>query len=94
MKSETFTGQVEVFPDGWVYVKVPPVHSAPYLKFAQIGNIKISAQINQSAWNTLLWAFGDGTFFITIPARVRQKEKIEVGNQVKISFSLRATKSN
>lgn len=86
---ETFSGKIEVFPDGWFYVKVPTQNSQSYAKFAQTGNIKIKAQINDSTWNTLLWAFGNGTYFITLPVKIRKKEKIEEGNNIKISFGSR-----
>ena len=86
---EKFKGEVEVFPDGWVYLKVPTINSDPYLSHAKIGNIKIKAKTGSSYWNTLLWAFGDKTYFITIPAKVRKKEKIEIGKVIEVEFELR-----
>lgn len=89
MNKETFTGKVEIFPDGWFFVRVPTKKSDPFLEFREIGNVKITAAINNSTWNTMLWAFGDSKFFITLPAKIRKKEKINEGDNVKVSFGLR-----
>ena len=89
MKEESFQGKVEVFPDGWFYVKVPKRSSNPYNALRKNGNVSIGAKINSSEWPTLLWGFGDDTFFITLPARVRKKEKISAGDQIKVQFTLR-----
>ena len=86
---EKFKNKVEVFPDGWVYLKVPPKNSDPYLKHAKIGNIAITAKTGDSSWNTLLWAFGDKKYFITLPKKIRGKEKIEPGDLIEVEFKLR-----
>lgn len=89
MKKEIFQGKVEIFPDGWFYVKVPTENSNLYLNSTKRGNVSISAKIGSSEWSTLLWGFGDDTFFITVPAKIRKKEKILNGDLVEIQFKLR-----
>jgi len=89
MKSESFTGKVEVFPDGWVYIRVPTANSNPYLEYRKIGNVPIIAKTGNSEWSTLLWAFGDGMFFITLPAKIRTKQKISAGDNITVQFKLR-----
>ena len=89
MKEELFKGKVKIFPDGWYYVEVPTKNSNKYVAYTKRGNIAINAIVGNSVWPTLLWGFGDNTFFITIPAKVRKKENINENDQIKIKFGLR-----
>jgi hypothetical protein len=51
--------------------------------------IPIIAKVGETSWNTSLMPKGDGPHFIPLNKKVRKKEKIEVGMEVKISFKRR-----
>lgn len=86
-----FSGPLELFPQqgGWHYVRAPKKISEPLLPFADRGLIAIEATIGDSTWPTSLLPMGDGTHFIAVPAKVRNKEKLELGDTVKLNFVLR-----
>jgi hypothetical protein len=75
---------------GWHYVSVPPELSVPLENFADRGLIAITARIGSSSWATSMLPMGDGTHFIALPARVRQKEKLSLGSKIEISFVIRS----
>ena len=86
-----FEADVELFPQdkGWHYVKAPSAMTKPLEKLADRGVIAISATVGRSEWDTSLLPMGDGTHFIALPAKVRTKNKIEVGDRISVDFSLR-----
>ncbi len=86
---ESFNAKVNVFPDGWFFVDVPTKNSDPYQDQAKRGNIAITASVNESKWKTLLWGYGNGKYFITLPAKIRKKVDIKEGDQVSVQFKLR-----
>ena len=73
---------------GWHYVSVPPEMSVPYENLAERGLIAINAKIGSSSWATSMLPMGDGTHFIALPAKVRQKEKLSLGQVAEISFEI------
>ncbi len=89
MSQEYFEGIVDTFPDGWYFVNVPEKNSDKYKDLVKRGNVAIVAQIGDSKWDTLLWGYGDGKFFITLPAKVRKKESIDKGSQISVLFEPR-----
>jgi hypothetical protein len=86
-----FEARVEIFEreKGWHYVSVPPELSEPLESFADRGLIAITAQVGTQTWPTPLPPIGDGTHFIALPAKVRSKQKIDIGDLVSVFFELR-----
>ncbi|MDR1184464.1 MAG: DUF1905 domain-containing protein [Coriobacteriales bacterium] len=84
----SFSGKVELFEreKGWYYVAVPLALSGPLLAFADRGLVAITAHINDSAWPTSLLPMGDGRHFIALPAKVRNKEHLTLGDIVTVRF--------
>lgn len=85
-------GCVEMFDKEkpWVFVRVPRTHSDALARFADRGLIAIHACMGSSDWNTSLMPMGDGTHFIPLPQKVRQKEGIATGDRVAVGYTLRA----
>lgn len=91
-----FVVKVELFEreKGWHYVSVPTELSKPLEYLADRGLIAVTAKAGNSTWPTSLLPMGDGTHFIALPAKVRSKEKLSLGEEVEISFEIRVRKSN
>jgi len=91
----TFTAKIERFEmkGGWHFVPVPPDISKP-LEFLAInfGFIAITAKVGSTSWTTSLLPKGDGTHFIVLPAKIRSKEKMSLGEEIEISFEIRTSK--
>ena len=87
----TFSAKVKLFERemGWHYVSVPTELSKPLEHLADRGLIAVTATAGNSSWPTSLLPMGDGTHFIALPAKVRKKEKLFLGEAVEISFTLR-----
>jgi len=88
----TFTAVVKIFErdKGWHYVSVPEELSKPLEHLADRGLIAVTATIGDSSWPTSLLPMGDGSHFIALPAKVRLKEKVMLGADITVSFSLRS----
>lgn len=87
-----FIAKIERFEmqGGWHYVPVPMEISKPLEYFAiHFGFIAITAKVGNSIWPTSLLPKGDGTHFIALPAKVRSKEKLSLGDEIEISFETR-----
>ncbi len=91
MTGMTFSVVVSLFErdKGWHYVAVPSYASKPLEHLADRGLIAITAKIGNSSWPTSLLPMGDGSHFIALPAKVRSKEKVMLGNIIEVSFELR-----
>lgn len=88
----TFTAKIERFEmqGGWHYVPVPTELSIPLEYLAiNFGFIAITAKAGNTSWSTSLLPKGDGTHIIALPAKVRSKEKLSLGNEIEISFETR-----
>lgn len=85
------TGVVEIFPmeNPWVYVPVPKKYSKMFAALADRGLIAVDVTLGQSCWPTSLMPKGDGTHFIPLSAKIRKAEGVEVGDKIKLKFSLR-----
>jgi hypothetical protein len=88
----SFEAKVEIFQreKGWYYVHVPLELSKPLEPLADRGLVVVIAQVGAQAWPTSLLPMGDGTHFIALPAKVRAKQKIEVGDLVSVAFEIRS----
>jgi len=84
----TFIASVKLFERkmGWYYVSVPSELSKPLEHLADRGLVAVTATVGNSSWPTSLLPMGDGTHFIALPAKVRLKEMITLGMEIKISF--------
>ncbi len=91
MKPKTFVATVELFEreKGWHYVSVPTALSKPLEHLADRGLIAVTAAVGASRWPTSLLPMGDGTHFIALPAKVRAKEHLARGMEVKVAFETR-----
>jgi hypothetical protein len=78
----SFEAQVEIFQreKGWYYVPVPPELSKPLEPLADRGLIAITAQVGTQTW----------LHFIALPAKVRAKRKIGVGDIISVAFGIRS----
>ena len=87
-----FIAEVKIFnkDKGWHYVSVPSELSLTHENLADRGLIAITAKVGASSWATSLLPMGDGTHFIALPAKVRQKEKLALGSMIEISFMIRS----
>ena len=87
----SFAAKVELFEreKGWHYVSVPTKLSKPLEHLSDRGLIAITVKIGNSIWPTSLLPMGDGTHFIALPAKVRSKEKLSLGNEIEVSFEVR-----
>ena len=87
----SFSSNVGLFKrdKGWYYVPVPTELSKPLEHLADRGLIAVTAKIGNTHWQTSLLPMGDGTHFIALPAKVRNKEKLALGDDVEVSFELR-----
>ena len=87
----TFSANVELFKreKGWYYVAVPAELSKPLEHLADRGLIAVVATVGNSSWPTSLLPMGDGTHFIALPAKIRDRENLSLGEVVKVSFEVR-----
>jgi hypothetical protein len=71
---------------GWHYVAVPTELCKPLAHNADRGLIAITTQVGTSVWPPSLLPMGDGTHFIALPAKVRTKERLSLGDTAEVSF--------
>ena len=89
-----FTEKIERFEcvNGWHYVVVPEELVVP-LKLQnytnQFGYIAVTVQTGTSRWDSSIMPLGGGVSFIALPANIRKKEKLALGDEVEISFETR-----
>ena len=89
-----FQAKIERFKcdNGWHYVVVPeelviPLKLQDYAN--QFGYIAITAKTGTSSWDSSIMPLGGGISFIALPAKVRKKEKLSLGEEVEVSFDTR-----
>ncbi|MGJ3238181.1 MAG: DUF1905 domain-containing protein [Anaerolineae bacterium] len=58
-------------------------------EYADRGLVAIIATMGGTSWDASLLPKGDGTLFIALPARVRKREQIQLGDSIIMSFVLR-----
>lgn len=87
----SFKNIVQIFPQdkGWHYVQVPNKISKTLEIYADRGLIAVTVHLGASHWATSLLPKGDGTHFIALPAKVRDKESIHLGDTISVSFDVR-----
>ncbi|MDR1528969.1 MAG: DUF1905 domain-containing protein [Burkholderiales bacterium] len=67
--------------------------SPDYIEFVveqvrDCGAVRYKKMFGESSWSTSLLPMVDGTRFIALLAKVRAKEKLSRGDDVKVSFEL------
>ncbi|MDR2611487.1 MAG: DUF1905 domain-containing protein [Deltaproteobacteria bacterium] len=90
-EANSFRGVVGLFPQerGWHFVRVPPELGDPLQSHADRCLVAVSAALGRQTWDTSLLPMGDGTVFIALPAKVRNREGINAGDTMAVTFSLR-----
>lgn len=90
-KPYVFTAEVRLFPQagGWYYVAVPQEYTDELKPLAERGLVAVKATVGSSSWQTSLLPMGDGSQFLALPAKVRQKEQIAIGDVIEVSFVVR-----
>ena len=91
----SFIGKIDLFKrdKGWYYVSVPSKLSIPLEHFSDRGLIAVTARVGNSSWPTSLLPMGDGTHFIALPAKIRKKENLSLGDEFELSFETRTKNS-
>lgn len=87
----TFEVPIQKFPgvSGWIYVAVPKKYTKELRKQRRAwGMYPITASVGGTTWKTKLMMKKGGDFFVALKATVRNKEKINVGDMVSVSFTL------
>ena len=95
MQMMSFTGTVELFDlevAPWHYVRVPPDLMLPLTPHLDHGLVAVTAQVGETSWPTSLMPSGQGWHFVPLPAAVRKKEKVELDNEVTVTFQPRTRK--
>ena len=87
----TFTAKVKIFErdKGWYYISVPTELSQPLEHLAERGLIAVKAKVGNFSWPTSLLPMGDGTHFIALPAKLRERENLSLGQKIELSFEIR-----
>lgn len=90
-KPYTFTAEVRLFPQagGWYYVAAPQEFTDELKPLSVRGLVAVKATVGSSSWQTSLLPMGDGSQFLALPAKVRQKEQITIGDVIEVSFVVR-----
>ena len=90
-KPYTLTAEVCLFPQagGWHYVVAPQEYTDELKPLAVRGLVAVEATVGSSSWQTSLLPMGDGSPFLALPAKVRQKEHIAIGDMIEVSFVVR-----
>ena len=90
-KPYTFTAEVCLFPQagGWHYVAAPQEFTDVLKPLAVRCLVAVEATVGGSSWQTSLLPMGDGSQFLALPAKVRQKEQITIGDVIEVSFVVR-----
>ena len=93
MEDEIFKvkSSVKIFPvkNPWVYVDIPEKYTEMLKGYADRGLVAIRVTLGKSTWDTSLMPMGNGTQFIPLSVKVRKAEKIEVSDNIKLTFTLR-----
>lgn len=75
--------------NGWYYVAVPQKFSKKYFSKADRGLVAISATVGEIHWETSMLPMGDGTHFVPISQKIRNKYGYEIGDRVEVYFETR-----
>lgn len=93
MQTFTVTNTVKCFPGkyGWYYVELDESLSndlRPILNGVWPALLKSEFTLNKTTWKSSIMPIKDGPLFIALPAKIRKKESIEEGQEVKVHVRL------
>ena len=84
------SGPIDVDADGtWHYLHVPVEVRAGWAEHARRGSIRVTATLGGTSWDGSLLPWADGSAQLSIPARVRARERLVAGEVVSVSLALR-----
>lgn len=90
-----FTGRIWCWrgPAPWYFVTVPPEQSHDLQEISGLvtygwGMIPVRVRIGRTEWNTSLWP-KDGRYIVPIKAHVRESERIDEGDEVRLKLAVR-----
>ena len=88
----TFSGEIWWWkgPSPWHFITVPEDESVELEAISALvsygwGMIPVRAQIGETHWETSLFA-KDGRYIVPVKARIRQAEKLEIGDVVEVQL--------
>ena len=86
-----FSGEVKIFPgiSGWRYIDVP-IKDGSLIKGKKMhwGMVPITATVGNTTWQTKLMRISSGGYFLALKKKVRLNEKIEVGDNIKVTLKI------
>jgi hypothetical protein len=94
MKTYTFSAKVFLWPGdlGWHFVYLPKDLAENIKKVSKKyggGFVKVKARLGKSEWETSLFPYTrENTYLICIKKKIREKENIFTGEELKIKFNL------
>jgi len=87
---DRFTGEVTSCDEkgAWHCLAIPAEFNEVLRGFPQghFGYVPITAKISSSQWDTSFLPKGDGSYFFTLPAKVRKAQHIFRGDVVTVEF--------
>ena len=91
MKPRSFTAKLERDTDGtWWFVHVPKEIRESLKQFEKRGIIHITARVGQTSWDGSMLPWADGSAQISVNKRIRDKESMELGQELIIEIKIRA----
>ena len=71
-------------PGGWVYVPINQTYAELGIKKPKWGLVPATITIGGTTWQKSLLPLGDGTLFVALSEKIRNAEKIVVGDTVTV----------
>ena len=71
-------------PGGWVYVPINQTYAELGIKKPKWGLVPATITVGKTTWKKSLLPYGDGTLFVALSEKIRNTEKIVVGDTVTV----------
>lgn len=85
MQPQHITAILECDKDGtWYYVHIPKQIRDAYKPLENRGAIPITVTVGASTWQASMLPWADGSAQISINKRVREKEGLELGQEIQL----------
>ncbi|MBV8257933.1 MAG: DUF1905 domain-containing protein [Actinobacteria bacterium] len=82
----TFVSAIERDKDGtWWYVHVPAEVREALREHERRGFVPVTATVGATSWDGSLMPWADGSAQLTVGKRVRERESLELGREVRVS---------
>ena len=86
----TFAATLERDADGtWWYLHVPAEIRAALKEHERRGVVPVTATIGGTTWPGSLLPWADGSAQLTVTARIRARERLELGSEVRVTLEPR-----